>query len=181
MVNVSSRLISGVGPGQKLDSEEQEAEKPGPKPRARRRLMGLWTFVSAFFVVVFLGLVVLSLSGRVLTAPGWVARYIENQINDSFQAGRIHVGQLQLQVNRAGVPQVALRNLGVFDANGNEIARLNSVAAGFSPIQILRGVTSPKSLRVRGAEITARRRIDGQFALSFGGNTGTTNSPARIT
>ena len=176
MVNMSSRLISGVGPGQKLDSEEQEAEKPGPKPRARRRLMGLWTFVSAFFVVVFLGLVVLSLSGRVLTAPGWVARYIENQINDSFQAGRIHVGQLQLQVNRAGVPQVALRNLGVFDANGNEIARLNSVAAGFSPIQILRGVTSPKSLRVRGAEITARRRIDGQFALSFGGNTGTTNS-----
>ena len=126
-------------------------------------------------MVVFLGLVVLSLSGRVLNAPQWVVRKAEEQINRGFQAGRIHVGELEFHVSRAGRPQASLRNLGIFDANGAEIARVNSVSAGFSPLQVVSGVLKPETLRLRGVEITLRRRKDGQFALSFGSGSGTTN------
>lgn len=132
--------------------------------------------VSVVFVVGFVLLASLSLSGSALTAPAWVTRALEARINNGLPAGELSLGRLVLQVDDRGIPAFSLQNVGVFDDRGVEIARLNDVSGGVSPAELLHGRFSPDGLRLSGAQVTILRLADGQFDLSFGAGTHTTGT-----
>ncbi len=150
--------------------------EPLKRPRRRRRRFGLWMLLSIAFLLALLGLAGLSVTGRSLTAPAWITDQAIRRVNDSFEQGRISLGQLALEVDDRGVPRLVLRNVGIFDARGVEVARLNNVGARFSLRTLLEGRFEPDVLRLNGAQIVVRRRADGQFDLTFGAVSGASGS-----
>lgn len=149
-----------------------QVQETKPKKRSRRRRFGIWMLLSIGFLAGLLLLAGLSLTGRSLTAPDWVAEQAVRRVNKNLPAGRISLGRLALDVDDRGVPHILLRDLGIFDARGAEVARLNDVGARFSLAALLRGELQPEVLRLSGAQMTLRRREDGQFDLSLGTGTG---------
>ena len=128
--------------------------------------------LSIVFLFGLLGLAGLSVTGRTLTAPDWVAERAVAHVNRSFEQGRVSLGRLTFHVDTRGVPRFAFRNVGLFDSAGVEVARLNEVGARVSLAALLRGRVEPEVLRLNGAQMTVRRSADGRFALSFGAREG---------
>jgi len=143
-----------------------------PRPRRRRRRFGVWMLLSLVFLFGLLGLAGLSVSGRSVTAPDWVTEQVIRRTNQSIQGGRINLGRIGFSVNERGIPQLLLRDLAIYDARGAEMAHLNEVAARFSLPALIQGQIQPENLRLSGAQMTLRRRADGQFDLSFGSGSG---------
>jgi len=165
-----------------MNDETTNPAPPKPKRPARRvrrhrpRVFGVWVVLSILFLsgIFFLG--ALSVSGRTVNAPQWATDQVVARMNASMSNGRVSLGRLGLAVNERGVPRILLRNLGIFDNSGAEIGRLNDVGARFSLSALLRGQLQPQVLRLSGAQMTLRRRADGQFALSFGDTGGATGT-----
>src|SRR5690606_21282296 len=105
---------------------------------------------------------------------------IETQMNRGVAAGRITLDRVELRMAGLQRPQVRLRNVGLYDDRGVEVARLNQVGAGFDLDSLLQGRLMPHRLRLSGAQTTLRRRQDGSFDLSFGAHGGATGSLAGI-
>ena len=144
-------------------------------PRRPRRF-GIWMLLSLVLLTGFLILTGLSLSGRSLTAPQWLTDRVSDRINAGLPSGRITLGRLQMQIDARGVPSVLLGNLGIFDDRGVEVARLNNVGAQFAFPTLVRGQIQPEIIRLAGAQLTLRRRADGQFDISFGSGAATTDT-----
>ena len=165
-------------------TKDDPNETPGP-PRPRRRFrrarLGLWMVLALVFAGALGGFGWLSYSGQVVSAPDWLTARLVARVNDRLPGGRVSLGRLQLRVGRDGRPRVRLGNLGIFDAGGAEVARLNDVGVQFSPAALLRGRFEPQSVDLTGAQMTLRRRIDGRFDISLGaGATTTTTLPGML-
>ncbi|MCR8723558.1 YhdP family protein [Frigidibacter sp. ROC022] len=146
------------------------------------RFVVLWSIAAFAFAVAFALLAALALIDRPVTLPGWVAHRVETQINRGLPAGHISLDRIEIELERGEVPQVRLKNVGIFDASGAEVARLNEVGAGFDLPGLVRGDLIPDALRLSGAQITVRRKRDGSLDLSFGdvAAAGSSGSAARM-
>ncbi len=160
-----------------------ETEAPPIKPRKRhrrRRRFGLWMLLSIAFLMGMLGLAGMSVTGRSLIAPVWLTEQVAARVNSSLPNGKISLGRLALEVNERGVPRILLRDVGIYDARGAEIARLNDIGARFSVASLLRGEFQPEALRLNGAQVSMFRRTDGKFDVSFGAGNRTTGTMADL-
>ncbi|MGR3661593.1 MAG: YhdP family protein [Paracoccaceae bacterium] len=151
-----------------------------PKPRRPHQRLGIWRLFGILFLVCVMVLAGMALTGRSVVMPGWVTRQLESKVNQAIDGGRITIGQILLQVNKRGVPGLRLHNLGIFDARGAEIVRLNDVGAQISTAALLKGEFKADKFQLTGAQMTLRRRSDGQFDFSLGGGAQTTASLAGI-
>lgn len=159
--------------------DEPEAERTGSHWWSRYRLhvhLGFWSILSIALVVVFLIFVSMSLTGRAIVMPGWVADRVETRLNKSLPEGAITLGRFELGVTPKGRPRLRLVDVGLRDASGLDIAQLNSIEGGVRLAPLFKGELVPRTAILSGAQITFRRLADGSFALRFGqGNTATGN------
>lgn len=161
-------------------------ETPQTRPVRRRRGLrrarsGLTVLLSLIVMTVGLPLLVLALTGAPVQAPLWLAQRVETQMNDRIGTGRVSLERIDLRVDRNLRPRVQMRNVGVYDDRGTEVARLNQVRARLDAAELVRGAVRLRALTVSGAQITVRRRTDGTFALSFGaGNAGASGTLAGV-
>ncbi len=164
------------------DTDGPDTESP---PKKRRKLhrhfsIGVWMILSNIVLFVFIFYMTLSLTERALTVPRWLTQRIEAGINAALPEGRVSVGRMTLKVNDAGLPAAQAINVGLYDARGVEVARLNQVSLRLSAGAILNGEIKPRHLDVIGAQINVLRRADGSIDLSFGGSGGATGTFASI-
>ena len=155
--------------------KDRRREKRLRKTRMRKRTF-VWTFFWLTVVVSFFGYANLSVQGRSLDAPEWLSTRIETRLNESFASGRVDLGRVAFEVDETGWPEFKFHNLAIFDGRGTEVARLNGVSTRFSIPALVGGRIEPSFLRLSGAQITVRRRQDGQFDLSFGGGGATSGT-----
>lgn len=147
---------------------EDSDETPPPPPHRQGRV-GLWTVLGVF---VLFGLVVvagLSLTGRTLVAPDWVRAEVETRLNDGLDQGALRLGQIELAVSRRGRAELLVRDVTVSDPTGAKLADLNLLRTSVALGPLVRGDIKPSSVSLRGAQVTVRRDIEGQFTLSYGG------------
>lgn len=130
--------------------------------------MRLSWIASVAFAAAFTALVALALIDRSVTLPDWVTARAEAQLNRGLPAGRITLDRVEVKLERGRAPEVRLKNVGLFDDRGAEMARLNEVGAGFDLSQLMRGDWVPERLSLAGAQITLRRRADGSVDLRLG-------------
>ena len=144
----------------------------GPqKPRRRRRLhwhLGIWMVLSVLLFGLFMVLASMSLTGRVVTLPEGLTDRISTRINDRLDGVGISLGRVELGVTPEGRPRLRLVNVGVKDQTGLEVAQLNAVEGGVKFWPLLRGKVEPSGFALSGAQVTVRRRANGEFDLSFG-------------
>ncbi len=154
----------------------------GPVAGRRRPLRWLWR--SALAIAVLFGVLVvtagLTLTDRDLRLPDWVTQRAETRLNAGLDGPRVTLGGASLEISTTALPRMVFQNVGVFDAQGAEIARLNSVGARLDGAALVQGEFEPRRLRLSGAQITLRRRTDGTFDLSFGGGLGTSGTLAGV-
>ncbi|MEE9389278.1 MAG: DUF3971 domain-containing protein [Paracoccaceae bacterium] len=130
-------------------------------------------------IVLLSGLLFLagmSLSGRIINAPNWVAARFVDRVNAGIANGHITLGRLQFKIESSGVPKIFLGDLGVFDARGAEIVRLNDVQTSFSVAALFEQEIRAETINLSGAQMTLRRLVDGRFDVSFGSGLGTTGT-----
>ncbi len=149
-------------------------------PRRRKRRAGMLVLLSVALLFAAGGLGFLALIGAPVEAPDWVTRRIEARLNDGMGGGRVSVGEIELTVQRNLVPRLLLRNVGLYDTRGAEVARLNEVGARVAARPLTRGRLELHTLRLRGAQITLRRLPDGTFDLSLGSGIGATGTLAGV-
>jgi len=155
------------------------SEQPEQKPaRRRRRGIGSWILNGILLMAGLVFILGLSLAGRSINAPKWVADKVVARVNSSLGAGRITLGRLQVQIDRDGVPRVFLDDLGIFDAGGTEVVRLNNVGVQLSVSSLFDGSIKPETVSLNGAQMTLRRRADGRFDISVGTGSATTGTLA---
>jgi len=152
-------------------------------PSKRRRLhwhFGIWMLVLVLFGSLFLLVASMSLTGRVLVMPGWATERVETRVNDAMASGSISLGRVEIGVTPRGRPRLRLVDIGVRDGTGLEIAQLNGVEGGLKPLALLRGTLEPTTLYLSGAQVTLRRRANGEFDLSFGQGGGASGDLAGV-
>ncbi len=152
------------------------------RPRIRRLHwhLGVWTLVLILFTLVFLVLASMSLTGRVIALPDWVAVKVLERMNAAVDRGSFSLRQVQFGVTPRGRPQLRLIDVGIKDATGLDLAQLNRVEGGFRLIPALRGEMQPTVVNLRGAQMTLRRFSDGSLALSLGQESGMTGDLATV-
>ncbi|SMR72447.1 AsmA-like C-terminal region [Aliiroseovarius halocynthiae] len=158
-------------PSRDVPDAPANAEPIVPKrktPRKLKRRLGIWTVFLFGATALFLALVSMSATGRVVTLPDWVARKVEAQLNAQSDAIGLSLSRIELGVAESGRPRLRLVDLGVRDETGLEIGRLNAVEGSVLVWPVLAGRIEPANLALTGAQITVRRQADGGFALSFG-------------
>lgn len=171
------------------DATPTDTSQPAPSaPPARRgwrprRLhwhLSVWTLVAAGLGALFLLLTSMSLTGRVIALPGWVATTFEERLNAALPEGAVSVRQVDFGVTPRGRPMLRLVDVAVRDATGLELGRLNRVEGGFRLGAALIGRVEPTILRLTGAQVTLRRLADGTFALQMGQDLGASGNLASL-
>lgn len=167
-------------------SETQTSRKTQAEPRRRwrpRRLhwhLSIWTLLATGLGALFLVLASMSLTGRVVALPAWVADSVTERINTTLPGGSVTLRQVEFGMTKRGRPMLRLVGLGVRDGTGLELAQLNSVEGGFRPVALAMGRLEPTMLRLDGAQVTLRRLSDGTFALQLGQELGTSGNLATV-
>lgn len=144
-------------------------------PRYRKHFhIGLWSTLTVVLVGLFLMLASMSLTGRVIVLPDWVAERVETRLNEALPEGQITLRRFEIGVTPKGNPRLRLIDVGLRDASGLDIAQFNSIQGGVRLWPLLSGRLVPRTAVLSGAQITFRRLADGGFALRFGqGDTAT--------
>jgi AsmA-like C-terminal region len=163
-------------------------QAPQPTPELRRRWrprrlhwhLSIWTLVAAGLGALFLVFTSMSLTGRVVPLPPWVAMQVEQRINAALPEGTVSVRQVEFGVTPRGRPMLRFVDVGIRDATGLELGRLNGVEGGFKLGAALLGRIEPTILRLTGAQVTLRRLSDGTFALQLGQELGTAGNLATM-
>ncbi len=164
-------------------ARESDLPLPDRHARRRRRLtwhFSIWTVALLALAAVFLVLVSMSATGRVLTMPDWVTQRIERSINTQSGNVQVSLSRVELGITSRGLPRLRLVDLGVRDATGLEIGRLNAVEGALFLGPVLSGNVAPQSLSLSGAQITVRRQRDGAFDLSLGQGIGASGDLAAV-
>jgi hypothetical protein len=175
-------------PDDDVADDEAEVERKVSKmwavrPQKKRHHVhhfGLWFLSMLLFLALLAGIAALALTGQDVVLPTTLTKHIERQMNRDLGDTKISVGQIVVTVDKHFIPRVRARNVGIIDPTGSEIVRLNALHARFSIEQIKSGQLTPQTLRLTGAQIVVRRGVDGQFALDFGGASGTVGSAEEV-
>ncbi|MCK0143866.1 AsmA-like C-terminal region-containing protein [Aliiroseovarius sp. F20344] len=165
------------------DTETPEIPAPTPRrktPRKLKRRLGVWTVFMLGAVALFLVLVSMSVTGRVVAMPDWVAKQVEDQLNAQTDAVGLSLSKIELGIGTDGRPRLRLVDLGVRDETGLEIGRLNAVEGSVFVLPVLSGRLEPATVELSGAQITVRRQADGAFDLSFGQGVGASGDFATV-
>ncbi|NDW52389.1 AsmA-like C-terminal region-containing protein [Aliiroseovarius sp. PrR006] len=180
----SARL--NVAPSRETPKASADAAVPpitapkGKTPRKLKRRTGVWSVLMFGALALFLVLVSMSVTGRVVAMPDWVARSVEERLNAQSDAVGLSLSRIELGVAGNGRPRLRLVDLGVRDETGLEIGRLNAVEGSVFVLPVLSGRFEPATLELSGAQITVRRQANGAFALSFGQGVGTSGDFASV-
>lgn len=138
--------------------------------------LGIWSILAIALIVLFLIFASMSLTGRSIVLPSWVAERVETRLNDALPEGEITLRRFEFGVTRSGRPRLRLVDVGLRDASGLDIAQLNAIEGGVRLAPLFRGELIPRTAILSGAQVTFRRLGDGTFALQFGqGDTATGN------
>ncbi len=137
------------------------------KPRRRWRWLA-WPLALLVLIGALSWTGYVTMMGRTMAMPGWVTQSAENRINRALDGPRVRLGGVQLSLPKGGLPRLRLRDVGVYDAGGQEIARLAELGARLDRGALWSGDIQPRELNLSGAEITLRRRADGTFDISMG-------------
>ncbi len=156
------------------------AREPARKPLKTHHKIGIWTGILLVIVALALGVTFLAFTGRQIILPDVITQKVEDRINRDLGGPEVSIGQIVTLVERNFIPRVTARNVGVTDASGAEIARINELRAVLSREALKARKLEPDTLRLRGAQITVRRREDGEFSLDFGGAQGVAGSGAEV-
>lgn len=165
------------------ESDVASAVPPTPMRKPRRKLtrrIGVWSIFMFGAVALFLVLVSMSATGRVVAMPDWIAERVEDQLNAQSDVVGLSLSRIELGVAADGRPRLRLVDLGIRDETGLEIGRLNAVEGSVFVLPVLSGRLEPASLELSGAQITVRRQADGAFALSFGQGVGASGDFASV-
>ena len=155
-----------------------------PKKRRRRRRLhwhvGFWMLVAILFVSGFVVLASMSLTGRVLVLPPWVNERVSERINREVTTGSVSLGRIEFGMTPRGRPRLRLVNLDIRDETGLSIAQINAVEGGVKAWSLLAGRVEPSTIYLSGAQMTIRRRANGDFDLSFGRRAGASGDLASV-
>ena len=181
-ISESADTVSEAPEAEGPVSEAPELTARSSRARKLRRRGGLM-LILALFVLGVGG--VFSLTGGSVVAPDWVTTRIENTFNQRIQAGgmslgRLSLGQIEVIVDRGMRPRALIRDVGLYDGRGAELARLNEVRARINATALMRGIVTVDALSVSGAQITVRRAADGTFDLSLGEGSATSGTLAGV-
>ena len=153
------------------------------KARWRRRLkwhFSIWSILLVFLAILFAGMVSMSLTGRVVSLPRWMTDQVEAGINAQTNRADLSLHRVDLGISPKGIPRLRLVDVGVRDMTGLEVARLNAIEGGLRLKDVLRGQLKPAWLRLFGAQVTLRRRANGEFDLTFGTGGGASGDLASL-
>ena len=150
--------------------ETDEGAETDPPKRRRSRVgrLGVWLVLFPGVLLLIAGIGYLSLSGRPLTLPSFVADRIENELGRRT-GGAVEISGVVLEVSEDGLPRVTMRNLEFAGADGSRLGQVNVVSASLAPGALMDRKLAAHSLEVSGAQITLRRAADGNFSLGLGG------------
>ncbi|MEZ5913139.1 MAG: hypothetical protein R3D84_13745 [Paracoccaceae bacterium] len=110
----------------------------------------------------------LALTGRPLTAPGWVVSEVESRVNAALEGqARVTLGAAEVIVDKAWVPRVRLRDVTLISSHDEKLATVPELRIAFAPQPILRGKLRPRSLRLRGGHLNVTRARDGSVNLAL--------------
>lgn len=153
------------------DVAEDEALIAAGKPRRKRKWhwhVSVWSILTILVLSIILMIAALSIYGRPIDAPQWLTTRVEERVNAQMgDTGRVSLGRIVLLVDKRGVPRITLRDVGLFDGGGAQVAQLNDVRASLSIDALWDRRLQPEVLRLSGAQAVLRRRADGQFDISF--------------
>lgn len=150
------------------DHKPEDEEEPTERRRRRGGRIGLWMIVFPLVLFLIGGIGYLSLSGRPLDLPAFVADRIEAELGRRT-GGEVEIGDVVLQVAENGLPHVIMRDLEFSGADGSRLGQINAVVARLEPGALMDLKLAAHSLEVAGAQITLRRAADGSFSLGLGG------------
>lgn len=149
-----------------INAPERFQDAPKRRRRPRTGLSKVLLPALVFFVMLFGALAV---TEAPVTLPSWVTKPIEARVNRGAGQELVRLGETEFQI-LDGLPRVTMRNLALNDPTGASLGQLNAVRARFDTQALLSGQVVPTYLRVAGAQITIRRTLNGEFALSLGGS-----------
>lgn len=153
---------------QEPPAPDEPIAPPPRRGRKRRLTSAIWVVATNIIILLFATYLFLSLTDRALTAPGWLADRVRDEVNKATKDAHFDIGRLGLAVGDAGLPEAQITNLLISDARGVEVARLNRADVRFAPEPMLRGELLPRNVAISGAQAILRRRTDGAFDISFG-------------
>ena len=154
-------------------STDAATDAPAPRrKRSKRHLIGIWSLGVMALLLLFVTFAALSVTGRTVTMPAFVTERAEAHLNAKLDGPRVSIGQIVGYVDGKFIPRITARNVAVSDVSGAQVARFNSLRAVLSRDALTEGRLSPDTLQLTGAEFVLRRRVDGSFAVDFGGGEG---------
>ncbi|MEL7115519.1 MAG: hypothetical protein AAGP08_07990, partial [Pseudomonadota bacterium] len=163
--------------GEAGETDQDRPERATPRRRGRR--IAAW-LGGSLVLLLAAPVVFLLIFGATLRVPPWLETRIEAAAAERLGGGRLTMSDILLVIESGLKPRIELRNVGVFDQIGTQIAVLNRVSARLSADQVLRGVAAVNTLTVSGAIVTVRRGPKGDFDLVFGSGPGASGDLAVV-
>ncbi|HHC29617.1 MAG TPA: hypothetical protein ENK80_03500, partial [Rhodobacterales bacterium] len=91
------------------------------RPRRLHFHLSFWSLITLGVIALFLMFTSMSLTGRVIALPDWVADRVEQRLNTSLAQGDMALRGVQLGVTPRGRPMLRLVDVAYRDTTGLEI------------------------------------------------------------
>lgn len=141
-----------------------------PASLMRRSVHWLGSAILTMFLLV--GVVVsggaMMLKDRPLTAPPWLQSRVEARIAQALPQARVTFGTMVLVIEEGWSPRIALRDVAVKTAVGEDVLHFNEVKAAFAAAPLMEGEVRPKTIALSGIFANLQRTQDGKFRISAG-------------
>ncbi len=175
--SVTDASVQGGG-----DPNAPGENRIGKRRAGLRRFFRLSTATLIGFVMglAVIWVVGLSLSGRSAQFPDWIVDRVEARLNTQLQSGSVTLNRIEFGVSNTWYPRLSLVDMSLRDQSGLEIAQVHRVQGAARPLALLQGQLAPSRLSLTGAQVTLRRRVNGDFDLSFGNAGGTSGNLASV-
>ncbi|RXV62230.1 hypothetical protein C6W92_11330 [Roseovarius sp. A46] len=131
----------------------------------------------AVVLIVSVGVVAVLAAG--VTAPGWMRERVEQRIGAALPEHRLSFETLTLGLDGGMVPQVVLKGVTLFDAEGVRLVDLGALDVSLSRTALLSGDVSLSRVRLDGGRLILRRRADGALSVAFEASDGRGRHPGR--
>lgn len=133
----------------------------------RRRRFGLVALLAVTVMVGGAVMTVLSLSGRPVTAPGWLHARVEARAEAALPGFDLRFDRLDMVVEDIWRPGVRAAGVEVWSPQGLRITRIEDIRATLALEPLLRGRLHPGEIQVSGVSLKLRRAPDGSLDLAF--------------